>query len=210
MKFLIIAVLMLVSLPAKAIDISLDVLFVAQQENAPSDQFTLHLQEHYDDIGDLRFGLAFIENTGGANLFATELYGSYLSTGAQRGGTWEIDTSTVGAQSSLFSGYNHIEPVFPPQSVTDAIGPAFTYLLMSGPGIAPGYLFEFFWGSGSALHVVDAFNSGALKFGLETTDGQFTYVAAADVPESGGLLVVLGVIFVLMVWLKRVAASATA
>jgi len=184
--------------PARALEIQMPIQFVGQQPNAP-DQFTLLLLEHFDLRGNLRYASVNIENTGQAELFATNLYFYGLGSG-QIGSTLQLGTFAYGDQSSQFWGNSRF-PADAPASISDVFQPTIKYQVLSGPGIAPGYFFEWLFDPG--FSIIDRFENGALKVAVETTGGEFTYIAAAGVPDGGSDLVLLGVSFVIMLWFKR-------
>src|ERR1041385_5275419 len=156
--------------PTHAIEIDETVSFLAQQSGAPG-SFSLYLQDFYRTFPTetvLKQSVIGIYNLS-PDSFITSLF-IYDPGGIISGGG-------LGGVGFVGFGLLHA-PV--PASIGDAIAPQNSYIV-DDPGCGPGQYVQ--WAAdGSRMSVIDAFNAGALKLGIELSDGH-TYIVA--IPDGG-------------------------
>ena len=175
---------------SNAIPFDLSVPLVAQQPDAPG-TFTLALEDNYRTIGGetfLKFSLLNIVNGGPAE---SRIMSMFIFDPAQLIGG--------GSHGGDIRGNGFIpDPSVVPVSIADAIDPNF-WFTAGEDGIAPGELCQ--WAADpSHSSLIDAFNSGNLKVGIQLADGH-TYVAS--IPDGGSTALMLAGAFIVFGLLTR-------
>jgi len=157
-----------------AITFTQSVSFVAQQSDAP-ESFTLDLEDSYRTIG----GETFLKQS---NLTINNLTpDSFIARVFLFDPTGDIGGGGRGGGSFVGPNYG---PSAIPDSIEQAISPNYWFRSVVGYEVGPGGYCRWNADAGPDTPLIDLFNSGDLRVGIELADGH-TYIAAAAVPDGG-------------------------
>jgi len=175
--------------------------FEAQQPGAPG-TFNLWLLDDYRTFAGettIKFSLLQIQSDGPPDSRITGFF--MFDPGVLIAGGLSGGVSGPGPIDAVFA-LNNRGPRTVPVSIEEAFPVQFWWPLASGSGIAPGQNFQLA-ADPNRTSLIDSFNAGNLKVGIELADGH-TYIAA--VPEPSSSLVLVAFAAIILFRIHRVTA----